>query len=211
MKNYNLFTLFISAALLLASCSDIIDLGNQKETPLDEPKVNTDVIQRLEVGNYFKYKVQAWIQERDKDTVLYHDFEILRDTVINGTRWYTSDTNGIYWMGNKPDGLYSMEIRDGKVNKVSLEFKYPAKVGDTFYADTLTWTVSSTDTAITVGAGKFRCYHYSGVLRDFKGYKEHRFYCPGIGRIKQEIYWYLVRKEKIASTELIEYKIKNGN
>lgn len=210
MKKFILYPIVLATFILLYSCGDILDSGgNSKIFPIDGKTENKPVIQKLNIGNYFKYRLQIWDQEKNIVIITYDDMEILRDSLIDGVLWYTADKEGTTWQANKPDGLHFMEVRDRKTVKEYLRFKYPASVGDTYTADTIFWIVASVDTTIQVAAGKFRCYHYQGIVQGLKGYFENRFYCPEIGFIKQDIIWVMLRREPILISELVEYRIKN--
>lgn len=211
MKKITISLLALSIVVLLASCGDILDSGgNIRITPI-EGKTNKNVIQSLNIGNLFIFNSKIWDQKADKDSIYINEMLILRDTLIGDTRWFTSDKEGKSWIGNKPDGLHHMSLENGKIIFDVLYMKYPAKVGDTYFADSLNWTVKSIDTLITVNAGKFRCLYYYGVVPGLQEFYWHRFYCPGIGNIKDVVYWLLVRNIPIGIMELEDYRIVNDN
>ncbi|MBM2815697.1 MAG: hypothetical protein HW421_2459 [Ignavibacteria bacterium] len=196
---------------IIQTMAVIILLLSCKENS-SSPSNQSNFIIPLKIGNSWNSKITELGSNGLVISTLNETDYILKDTVIGMHKVYCMktifngiDNNLVSYGLNKNDGLYSINIENGKVNEY-LWYKYPCKVGDIYFRHGDTVKVEATDVEITVPAGKFRCVKYH-LYHEFPSY----FYlCPGIGPVKQEHFEYdskgkLYMNGKI---ELISYSLK---
>jgi hypothetical protein len=120
-----------------------------------------------------------------------HVTQIVKDTVISGTRFYKYGKYSIDHYTAKADGIWLYEFHLDSTEEHSLYFKYPCKKGDT-YPFTLgrphaVVSILSTNQSVQVEAGTFECILYRFDLDGLDSYLD--FYAaPGIGIVKAESY-----------------------
>ena len=165
---------------LIAACDD------------DGTGPTSDLIQPLETG--FAWGGRVYSDSPQNPDTTYQELFVTGCESINGVRWwniahvYGIDTvEATYQWTNRNDGLWS-RIPWGNENLEYLRAKYPATAGEN-YPGPMTEqiiTVISTDSAVTVPAGTFKCYVY--LIDDGSAVDApvvYEFCCPGIGMVKQ--------------------------
>jgi hypothetical protein len=161
-------------------------------------------IMPLAVGNKWINKVH-YIDSLDRSYFIRYDtLKIIKDTIINGRRWFKSNEYSEYisiFYSNDSKGLSRMSSPG---YKPLLIFKYPAQENDEivvntditpessqYKADTsiFGYKVISTDTLIKTTPNQYICYHYRGFSRHPDGSATQSpnadiYYAPGFGPIK---------------------------
>ena len=196
--------------LVLYSCSDPMDVeDNINKIPVYNDSLNQNGIKPLAHGNKWIYQ----ITETDSNGVIINTYSItdsvLKDTVIDKARWYSTSQYPQYWQGNLNDGLRFREYPQGKPVYEWLEAKFPGAAGFTWQANSSQRSIVSVDTLIMVTAGSFNCYYYYdvGFNQTFGWEYSNMFFCPKTGLIKSEIYRERFDKTKylFQKTELIAF------
>lgn len=112
------------------------------------------------------------------------------DTLINNQTWYwistteNGDTSWNAWLyRNDEEGLWWRRVGVDP----RLAARYPGAIGDTFGLDPdddSYMEIMSTDTAVTVPAGTFQCYHYHFYpVNNGDATNADFFYAPGAGMV----------------------------
>jgi hypothetical protein len=175
MKIKNLFCISLLSAIVLIGCSDDEDSSNNYIIPTS-------------VGNYWKYKVALIDTLGDITNYDTTKFEILRDTLINGEKWFwfEREAQGTY-LRNFSDGLYGFN-RDKRI----LLIKYPVKKGDTFINSTIDTTfVLEDNILIDVPKGSFNCVEFKSLYKGSDNLLRAitiLYMSPGVGNVKEEYY-----------------------
>ena len=178
--------------------------------PVEKDSLNKNGIKPLSPGN-------AWLyQEKVYDSTgalvkssIYAD-SVIKDTVIDKTNWYKTSHYARYWQTNTVDGLRFRLYATGQPLLEWLEAKYPGEIGFIWQADARQMTIAATDTLISVTAGEFKCYYYTGIAFitgigwEYSAY----FYSAKTGLIRAEIFRVKAGGERwlYSSVELIVFK-----
>ncbi|HEY3874148.1 MAG TPA: hypothetical protein VGM92_01615 [Candidatus Kapabacteria bacterium] len=159
----------------------------------------------LALGNMWIGRVTNFNAEGIQDSAWADTLMVTNATVVHGelwfymnTFWLTNDTAHA-WFTNRADGLYRCD--NGNFSQAYRSEKYPAQSGDNVV--TLDSTidsdgngvyngivVDSTGVMVTVPAGTYSCYVYSGrsYSRDFDDLlsvlEPSNYYSPGTGIIE---------------------------
>ncbi len=118
-------------------------------------------------------------------------YRIIGDTTFQSETWYKwelemndtirTDSANSPLITNRQDGIYQWVSDSGKA---IFWYKFPAVVGDTFHNHINdNCNVISIDTAISVSAGSYNCYHYH-LENTSNSRTGNRFLAPNIGYIK---------------------------
>ena len=173
-----------------------------KENSTDSTPNKLEQIYPLAINNTWVYSTIVYdsvgiIINTHTDTMV-----IKRDTVINNEKWYSYNS---LWPGyaNREDGFYSY------FEFPTLEYKYPAKVGDTTVVTKyLTRKVLSTNQSISVNNIVYSAYEY------YDSYSTTpttwiSYLVPNIGPVRQDYFWVNSKSQKYlrARTDLIYYKL----
>jgi len=161
---------FIFSFIFIISC-------DKKESVIEPPPQSPTYIVPLTLNNQWtfirtEYDTLGLITKID--TI---DYKIVNDTLIGGQHCFKEDYWSFYYR-NDSQGLWRWNPYP------KLIYKYPAKVGDTFFNDYL-WEIKviSIDTLINTPMGKLSCYQYQ---LDFYGFKTNDFLAPGFGFVIME-------------------------
>ena len=205
-----LLTLASIFPLFLSSCTDRVPTTY-------EP----DRIMPLEVGNF-------WVAEVTEQTLVSADDDIWNVTTSNDTvRIVGEATGGIYRDKGGKSHWYEKRNLHTSECEVGPYALYPGARGDTFSTappaqvllprDTgepeiqdvvITQQIVAVDTVVTVGAGSFRCYHYSPVIVTPQSgtlmTQEERFYAPGVGPV-------LIERRNMKGRVLYRWELREYN
>lgn len=122
----------------------------------------------------------------NQDSTTFHIFQM-----DNGLQFFCMNTDSGF--------VYNFSGRN------SLQYKYPAKVGDKFSIALNAYReVISIDTTITTEYGQYRCYHYRLRFTDVNFYTEE-FLSPGYGYIYSEHFQSSSPSQKIFLYSRITY------
>ncbi len=172
---------------MLVSCGDILDSEmDKKRVPLDSLD---SVIKPLHKQNFWYYDIYLYDPVDDSlkssdETILEM---VLKDTVINGAKWFTDDTLGRVWYTNKYDGLHKI-TKKLSVTTEALILQYPGKTGSEFTDDGgVRWKITSTDSVVAVEAGSYHCYCFESY-NPSTGHYTRAFYSPQNGLIMRELF-----------------------
>lgn len=124
-------------------------------------------------------------------------------TTVNNEAWYhisyyidTFKYDPILMLTNRVDGLWIWYTGNDSPGGPAIWAPYPAAVGDTVTTDRFpieSIRVEAIDTIIEVPAGIFKCYHYFIDQRSIiNSGPLHRYFTPGIGLIKVELFEYFI-------------------
>lgn len=167
----------MSRILLISSLIFFLISGcKSKSNPVVPPSIPQNIMP-LSVGNYWKYQRVYYDPNGNITNVDTFKVAITKDTIINFTTWFFDDYFWIYY-NNKSDGLWIY-------SNISswLMWKYPAQIGETYYAGSDTVKVISTDKALTTLIGVYHCYSYE---YNFRGLPIDTFISPGLGIVYSE-------------------------
>jgi len=181
---------------LLLAVLIIVVLGcrgkEEEKTPaidLGQPQRIGNIILPLKVGTSWIYHVYAMDTSTQKMRVFLIDtMRVLRDTVIENTRWHEIDglQGGHGYAVNWSDGLWF--VRPG--DQPFLFAKYPAEAGDEYKSVIsgveVTTKVVASDQKVTSPAGEFFCYKYAQSVGPDKVTTNY-YFAPGVGLIRTEI------------------------
>ena len=177
-------------ALVLVSCSD---------NSTNNPK-SLEIIP-LKIGNMWIYQNLKLDSNGIILKTTYDTLEVVKDTVFDGSKWFTYYNPSRYmWFQNNDNG-YRNAIKPEYWR--FLDYKYPGIAGDKFVSSRGSKTIEATDSKFKIVPGEFICYKYVS----YDGSEE--FLCPGIGFVCGKIYnktWddkYYVEDLKV----LVYYKI----
>ena len=218
-----LFT-WLAAILLLGTV-----MGCGDRNPVN--KNTDDVIIPLKVGNSWTY--------RSTDPVIATEYTWQIDSIgnIGSTPWFFSKRSyaSSGRMDNGPtlrnDGGSALFYNANLLDRIILQLKYPGNVGELFKYDTIqgladgleatmAWTITSTDTVITVPAGTFTCYLYRqtqimpsiSLDAPLPLYVEtHIFAAPDVGIIRYDDYNYGYTagdSSNLSRRELVDYHLE---
>lgn len=171
---------FLPLALLILGCSN----NNKSLNPSQDKQ-----IWPLKVGNEWTYEDRLLDSAGRTVHVDTSVFAVIKDTLIQGERWYVFTYNGVRdpegSLGTiRSDGLWTNGPSEGLV------FKYPAAVNDTFMMGTDTSIVESIHDTVTVPAGTFVCINYKWVGgSEPNRTHQYHYMSPGVGFIKAEEYY----------------------
>ncbi len=145
------------------------------------------------------------------DSFVYTD-SVVKDTVIEKANWFRTSHYTDYWQTNSNDGLRFRKYRTGQSLLEWLEAKYKGAKGFSWQSGGTQKTITSLDTSISVTAGKFVCYYYTGIsYKTATGWEYSKiFYSAKNGLIKSEIYREKYKKIRwlAISVELISFDKK---
>lgn len=186
--------IFLNLSKILLSFSLLVILlfitftGCKKEDLTGPEQTQASVIMPLKVGNEWNF-TEAYYDSTEKVIInIDTQNKVIKDTVIQNETWAVMDFGYVKQLfTNRQDGLYF-----SLPNQFSpqLAFKYPVEKGYIYNYETGSLAIVSTDTSITVPAGKFSCIKYymevkgNGILSSYA----YIFMSPQIGIIKSERY-----------------------
>jgi hypothetical protein len=102
-----------------------------------------------------------------------------------------------FMLTNRDDGLWIWYHNIDTLGGPNLWAPYPGAVGDTVTTDYFPAEfirVEAVDTSVSAPAGTFACYHYFiDQLSIINSGPLHRYFAPGIGLVKLELYEYFVQ------------------
>lgn len=198
----------LTLLIAIAGCSESTDPSNNTVglVPGD-----TTVMIPLSIGNtWYGYSAQydeyGTIVRNGSDTTT-----LVKDTTINGEKWYLTNAPLTTAVTNRADGYYIWPLYLGRDGLATMAAKFPTQKGDTFglgrepyideegdVTDTLLkyFEVASTDTVIKVRAGTFHCYEYLYRYKSALGvapdsvirHPDNYFYSRGFGFISYNLY-----------------------
>lgn len=170
----------------------------------------------LAKGNYWKYTIPPSFSGQ-VDTILQW---VDQDSIMNDQKWFVVLTKQGYLTThdlemNGQEGLLSFSY----ITKTPLIiYKYPVKINDTYIS------MNPTDTIRVVGVqnvvktplGSFNCVVYqrrfqvNDSLQNKIWWYGNDYVSPGIGRVKQDLFYYdsLMIKKKLGEMLLLEYSLK---
>ncbi len=197
--------------LLLNSCNDPITIDeNIIKIPAKNDTLNMNGIKPLKSGNIWKYLYKRY---DNKGTLLISVIvvdSVLKDTLIDKSRWFITSMRDTAWQSNFSDGLRMSKI--GSIPVIEwLEAKYPGTTGFTWQVEASQRNINNIDTTINVTAGTFRCYYYGDFTNTLKGWEySNIFYTAKVGLIKRETFLEETAGVKYLSysLELIDFTIK---
>ena len=205
MINIKLYCL-LSFLLLLIAC-------NKNQTT--EATVQSGEIIPLKVGNTWTTKYTSYDSLGNTIRTSLDSFKIVRDTLIENEKWFspTSLISNTHYC-NRGDGYYTRYQEFGSTDKsITLLWKYPAIISDSFYIpDTYIFVVSTSD-PIVVAAGNFVCLQYKWKYTGWPYQKDvgygQAWICPNVGIIKSLGYHQLPSGKLFLeySSELIYYNL----
>ena len=128
-------------------------------------QVQAQVLFELKVGKYWRYAVSGEKQHEVKNY-------IAKSKIINGREWFQLIEYGEkFWISNSSEGqleaenLNETEAENTSDLGVSIIFKFPAEVGDSWKTYFGTHTKYIGLKTISVPAGTFTCHMYHMDLR----------------------------------------------
>lgn len=189
-----LLILTIGLTILGLACSD--DDGGTN-SPTNDTREG-DVILPLAVGNQWGFVDTQFDSAGTVVSTEVAVFSIWDDTTISDENWYRANMikGGQTWdwgiYTNRSTGLWMQEASgEGQPPQpVELFLKYPATVGDEYFADEDHGivTVVSIDTTITVPQGTYSCVLYRYRDADDRELEGDLYCCPDVGRIRTDYY-----------------------
>ncbi len=186
-----IFLFILLSGIILYSCADPLDIEeNVNIIPVDKDTLNINGIKPLAPGNSWLYQVKEYDTTGALiDSYVYAD-SVVKDTVIDKANWFKTIHYTEYWQTNTNDGLRFRRYNSGQPLLEWLEAKYPGAKGFSWQANNSQRTIASVDTAITVTAGNFSCYYYTGIeYKTTSGWEySDFFYSAKTGLVKSEIF-----------------------
>lgn len=170
-----------------------------------EPTTN-EQFYPLQIGNYWNYRLLKYDSLGNlTDNSIVLPERILRDTVINGEKWFLLNVMGYLSMVdipyiNKSNGLHTWSGRNAEI-----VYKYPANIGDVC-GDSL--KIVGINQRTTTIAGDFTCVVYKKEKYDptlFWIYY-NTFIAPGYGKVKVE---YFQSIDRVKWYKIGEYNLDN--
>ena len=160
---------------------------NYRRTMID----NLNAIKPLKVDYQWQYKVSYFNENGEKINEANEIYVILRDTIINNHRWYSSEIEGVDLQTNRIDGLHYRKYIDN-INFIEwVEVKYPKKDNYTWLCHNSYRSLIKSDTTITVNSHEYSCHFYKDIIFDSENdvwIESKIFYSVGTGMVKAETY-----------------------
>ena len=130
--------------------------------------------------------------------------KVVGDTVIQGQKYYVMfDSYALIYMINRNDGLYVLNFSN---NQPILDLKYPGVVNDSYSNGTTNYSITSTDTVLSVPKGNLHCYQYS-LTSTGTIIPVYHYYSPGVGVVQDE-FAYSNRPIIGVRRKLVDYSLK---
>lgn len=164
--------------IILLSCVSILFCGKDHKNPV-QPQRSND-IWPLALGNYWNFEMVYYNDlgyEVSRDTT---EFSVVRDTLIEGERWYKLAINGSeysgwcvnrtdgYWFGGPPGNIY---------------YKYPVQTGDQYVLPNGgIANIESDSNVVNVTAGEFICVSYVFNIPGRNDFERSKL-SPGFGMV----------------------------
>lgn len=161
---------FFVTLLFIISC-------NKKESIIEPPPPKPTYIVPLGLDNQWTFIRTEYDTLGIVTRIDTINYTIVKDTLIGNQQWFKANYSPFYYY-NDSQGLWRWNPY------AKLAYKYPAKVGDTFFNDYLREVkVISIDTLINTSIGELSCYQYQ---LDLYGFKTNNFLAPGFGFVSME-------------------------
>lgn len=196
--------LIIAAAAFMNSCKQSTEVNAE-----------SGVIIPLKIGNMWVEKITTYDSLGNTMSTMIDTQKVINDTTIGNENWY-SYTNylGSSLFTNRPDGYYARDRNFYDTSyTITILWKYPAKVNESYNVQDANFVVKSTDDNVTVTAGSFNCFQYrhsyiSQFGSAYVGYQQN-WLSPGLGPVRTMGYIITPSGKEYLyySAELISYKL----